>query len=212
MRSLIRRAITGVVLGFLMLMPPERLVVAADWYVPTTAQALDPRIPRLDVAHPTGKNTRGTAVLIAKNATHAWYITNHHMTPYGAKAKYVLVTPTGRIQAKFIKHHQGLDLGLLYAAPPAADVMPLKIAAHTPSPGTPVGIHGWTHGRTFGYQEGPMRETGNGWTRIGVGANQGQSGGAFISDGYIVGITSRTNTYWTRGASVYGIRRFMNWD
>lgn len=185
---------------------------AADWYIPTTKQAADPRIPLLKVQN-NGRGSRGSAVLIAVDDQCGWYITNHHMTPGGASAKYTLVTTYGSIPAEFVKHDYELDLGLLTAEKPPANVKPLKVAKTMPMRGTMCGIHGWTHGKVFGYQEGQLIGVGNnGWCRIGVGANQGQSGGAFICDGKVIGITSRTDRRTTSGANLMGVRHFLGWE
>lgn len=184
---------------------------SADWYIPTTPQALDSRIPLLKVQHASGRRSRGSAVLIGMDDEKAWYITNHHMTPGGSSAKYTLVTANHSYEAVFVKHDRYLDLGLLIAARPLEDISPLLVAARPPPNGSVAGIHGWTHGKTFSYQIGRVTREGNGWTTVSVGANQGQSGGAFIHKGQVIGITSNTTQRVTNGASVYGIRKFLKW-
>lgn len=183
-------------------------VADAQYYVRTTRQQRDDRVPLLKVN--TGNRTiYGTAVLIRVQDDKAWYLTNQHMTPTGSHGDYIIVTSDKQYRARYITSDASLDLAVLLAAKPPS--MPLPLAARSPPNGALAGIHGWSHGNTFGFQEGRLGDQGNGWTTVSCGANQGQSGGPIIHRGEVVGLISRTTGTRTMGPSVSGIRRFLRW-
>lgn len=185
------------------------LVATATATTPTTRVPPDARVPRLRVD--VGSHYKyGTATLISISKGRAWYITNHHLTTLGSRSTYALQTPTTEYEAAYAYSNARLDLALLYAETPK-DATPLELAKKLPASGEHVGIHGWSHATTFGYQAGPITATDADDIQIGVGANIGQSGGPIMHRGKVVGLVARTNGRYSWGPSIRAIRRFLGW-
>lgn len=175
-----------------------------------TPTSLEPRDDRVPLLRAVAGSTAyvGTATLISTTDTQSFYLTNHHMLKSGAA--YTLITSKEEIAATCVGYSRDADLAVLAAVP--SKLPPLRVAAKAPPNNSLVGVHGWTHGKLFGIQEGYLKTINDkGWFEVSVGANQGQSGGPIMHKGQIVGLVSGTNDRSTCGPGVTTIRKFLNW-